>query len=204
MKNCIRRFDSFLNSRTKKWSHQICFSERLKVLRMNIRLPLLVLFCVTSSQGIDYDALVPCDDNQGVMCDGDCLPAHWWCHDHPSLTDYHCMDSGVMTDDTNLCSNDDFWKQISCDINYTLHEGITHYPGERCTGCTTRTSNYCFYPQGLPNIFRERELFPTTCDCISSQSINYEPLVKCNFGNGDGVMCDGCANTLLDGVMTTS
>ena len=66
-----------------------------------MRLPLLVLFCVTSSQGIDYDALVPCDDNQGVMCDGDCLPAHWWCHDHPSLTDYHCMDSGVMTDDTN-------------------------------------------------------------------------------------------------------
>ena len=101
MKNCIRRFDSFLNSRTKKWSHQICFSERLKVLRMNMRLPLLVLFCVTSSQGIDYNALVPCNDNQGVMCDGDCLPAHWWCHDHPSLTDYHCMDSGVMTDDTN-------------------------------------------------------------------------------------------------------
>ncbi len=154
-----------------------------------MKLLLIVLLCVTSSQGINYDALVKCNysHGDGVRCNGGCHHAGTWCNDHhaTSMNHYHCKDSGVKTNDTELCLDDDFWKQISCDL--TIRG--TNYPGERCTGCTTRTSNYCFYPHGLPDHFLE--VFPTTCDCISSKSINYDALVKCSFGNGEGVMCDG-------------
>ena len=166
---------------------------------IKMKLPLIVLAYVTCSQSVSHthDALVYCtnDDTNGtgdgVRCNGVCKHASTWCHDH--IHDY-CEESRVMTNDTDLCSNDDFWKPISCDLKVN---GTTHFPGERCTGCTTGTSNYCFYPHGLPYLGFPgskdymKKIFPTTCDCISSQSINYDVLVKCSVGYGEGVMCDG-------------
>ena len=104
---------------------------------IKMKLTLIVLAFVTCSQSVNHthDALVYCtnDDTNGlgdgIMCRGVCQHASIWCHDQ--IVDY-CEESGVMTNDTDLCSNDDFWKPISCDLKVN---GTTHFPGERCTGC---------------------------------------------------------------------
>ena len=156
---------------------------------------LIALPCITSSQSINYDALGKCgySHGDGVRCNGGCHHAGTWCNDHHATSMdgsmiHYCKDSGVVINDTELCSNDDFWKQISCDL--TIRG--THYLGERCTGCTTRTSNYCFYPHGPLPDRHEEEFWPTTCDCVSdgSPNVNYDALIKCT-DLGDGVMCDG-------------
>ena len=155
---------------------------------------LIVLACVTGSQGINYDALVKCTDyfgNDGVMCDGDCFPAVMWCND---LVPHYCADSGVMTNDLELCADDERWKDISCSLT-GIYYG-QEYPGERCSDCVDGTRNYCIYPQGLPEELPEilRSNMPTTCDCDSSnQSINYDALVPCTdtYYGGEGVKCDG-------------
>ena len=153
-----------------------------------MKLLLIVLFFVSRSQSINYDALVPCTDDygeDGVECDGVCRPAAGhvydagWCND--MLVEY-CEDSGVMTNDTDLCSDDDFWKQISCDLTW----GSRSTYGERCTGCITETSNYCFYPYD-PHL--DDDLFRTKCDCNGTQSSNYDALAPCK--NNQGMMCDG-------------
>ena len=150
-----------------------------------MKLLLLVLVFITSSQSLNNEALVTCTDDagdEGVMCDGKCYPAALWCND--MMVD-DCEDPGVMTNDLDLCSDDEFWKQISC--NMTV-DGDKVYPGERCTSCTTGTRNYCFYPQGPPKDLKS--YLPTSCDCVSSQSINYDALVPCS--DNQGMMCNGC------------
>ena len=154
---------------------------------------LIVLACVTGSQGINYDALVKCTDyfgGDGLMCDGDCLLAAGWCND---LVPHYCADSGVMTNDLELCADDERWKDISCSLT-GIYYG-QEYPGERCSDCVDGTRNYCIYPQGLPEELPEilRSNMPTTCDCDSSnQSINYDALVSCTLYNGNnGMMCGG-------------
>ncbi len=82
----------------------------------------------------------------GVMCDGNCYLAGTWCND---LVPRYCADSGVMTNDLELCTEDEFWKPINCSL--TGEDG-EEYPGERCTDCVNRTRNYCSYPQGLAGI----------------------------------------------------
>ena len=116
--------------------------------------------CVTSSPSMNNDTLVKCHDyyGDGMMCNGNCLPAALWCNDK-----FNKRCDGVITNDPDLCADDQRWKDISC--NLTIENG-THYPGERCTGCTPRTSNYCFYPQGSPS----EDYFSTTCDCVSTAS----------------------------------
>ena len=240
---------------------------------MNIKFLIIVFFCVTSSQGINYDALEKCTDRfggEGVTCNGNCYLAVTWCN---FLTPRYCSDSGVMTNDLELCANDEFWKPINqsyppeevhkdkflqilnsdfptenyealvpcsvmgendgmmcggsclpsyywcndkfekmcldsgvmtnsilcwgdgvhgvnwfsnltCDIDLVglqmvdgklePFNGTTHYPGERCkcTGWTieTGTPNYCFYPDGKPEVLSGKDKFiaRTTCDCVSN------------------------------------
>ena len=70
-----------------------------------------------------------------------------------------------MTNDPDLCSQDERWSNLTCDITF----GSGQYPGERCTsGC----GNYCFYPHGLPEDLSERDksIMRTTCDCVSTVS----------------------------------
>ena len=163
-----------------------------------MKLLIVVLVCVTRSQGINYDALVNCTDDTyggyGVKCDGICLTAALWCND---LFPHYCADSGVMTNDLELCANDEFWKPISCSL--TGEDG-QEYPGERCTDCVDGTRNYCSYPQGLPKELLKDKLshifksnVPKTCDCVSSQGTNYDALLPCtaDWNGNDGMSCGG-------------
>ena len=153
---------------------------------MNMKVLIVVLFCVTSSHGINYEFLKPCTNNQGVMCDGVCLTGNLWCND---LTPQYCADSDVTTNDLELCANDERWKEITCSLTGSRGE---LYQGERCTatGCVGGTRNYCFYPQGL-----SPGPIPTTCECLSSQSqsISYDALKlePCLHPEGAGMKCDG-------------
>ena len=177
-------------------------------------MPLIILlFSVTmvfccSSQGINYDALKKCTDHggDGMMCDGDCFHGVHWCND---LTPQYCPDSGMMTNDLELCADDERWKDISCNWEWRGQE----YLGERCTDCVNGTRNYCLYPEGLRenldnltnldyNDYYDHDYetlltimtmknLPTTCDCVSSQNINYDALVPCSdeFDGNAGMMC---------------
>ena len=125
--------------------------------------------CV-NSQTINYDAVVPCDragpgTSGGMMCDRECLAGYGWCNDNFVM---RCPDSGVMTNDPFLCSQDERWSDLTCD----MPGHGRRFPGKRCRGCKTgRTSNYCYYPQGFPEDEDERKMksiFRTSCDCVSS------------------------------------
>ena len=165
---------------------------------MNVKHFIIVLFFATSSQGINYDVLVPCTDTyyggEGVKCDGNCYHAVTWCND---LVPRYCFDSGVMSNDLELCANDEFWKPISCSL--TGEDG-QEYPGERCTDCVDGTRNYCSYPEGLPKELLKDKLshifksnVPKTCDCVSSQGTNYDALLPCtaDWNGNDGMSCGG-------------
>ena len=105
----------------------------------------------TRAHSINYTALTPCsydDWDQGVNCDGLCRLAAVWCDDK---IDLYCADSGVNTNNPVLCSNDTFWRNISCDKTYRGQ----FYAGVRCTG----TIQHCRFPQGSP----DERLLPTTC-----------------------------------------
>ena len=121
----------------------------------------------TSAQSINYTALTPCSysysdsDWQGVICNGLCGPAAAWCNDK---TNGYCADSGVNTNNPVLCSDEAFWRNISCDWTYP---GGQLYPGVRCPG----TIKHCRYPQGSPN-----NNYPTTCRDKSDRIYNVEEL----------------------------
>ena len=68
-----------------------------------------------NSDGINYDALNPCNsaDGPGVTCDGYCRSTLFWCNSH---NPQYCGDSEVRTNDQDLCADDDFWKQVSCNV----------------------------------------------------------------------------------------
>ena len=83
----------------------------------------------TSAQSINYTALTPCNASdtiigkgKGVNCDGRCLHAAEWCNGESYR---YCADSRVSWNDPVLCSNETFWRNISCDWTY---EGQL-YPG---------------------------------------------------------------------------
>ena len=115
------------------------------------------------AQSINYTALTTCNSNsdgygQGVTCDGWCGHAAHWCND--KRDERYCEDSGVRMNDPVLCSDDAFWRNISCD--YTEYGQF--YPGVRCTG----TIKHCRYPQGSPNKY----LYPKTCRDMSDRIYN--------------------------------
>ena len=150
----------------------------------------IIVLCVTSSQGINYDALKKCTNTglESMMCEGVCLNGFHWCND---LMPQYCSDSEVMTNDLELCADDERWEKISCDLTWNGQV----YPGERCTDCDDGTTrNYCIYPQGIPEDLPEgfKPFMPTTCDCdSSSQSIKYDALdlVPCSVKGNDGMKC---------------
>ena len=148
-----------------------------------MKLLIISFSCLTGSQGINPNALAPCA--VGLMCDGNCLRGANWCYD---LKPIYCKDIGVMTNDLELCADDDFWKDVSCNLIWKSQV----IPGERCTDCDDRTRNFCFYPKGLPG-YGYYSTLPTTCDCDSSQDKNYDAVVPCQVpgSQNDGMKCGG-------------
>ena len=131
-----------------------------------MKLLLIVLVCITSSQSINKDALEKCTENsagdEGVTCDNTCRSSLFWCN---NVNPVYCENIKAMTNDKDLCLDYDFWKQISCNVT---RDGKVN-AGKRCTGCTTGKNNYCFYPNSQ---FEELDnpVFPTTCDCVTTAS----------------------------------
>ena len=156
-----------------------------------MKLLLIVFVSITSSHGINYEALKPCNGIQGpgVACDGLCRLTLYWCNNHDTQ---YCEDGEVRTNNPDLCSNDDFWRQVSC--NVTLDGKVN--PGERCTGCTTGLSNYCFYPQGKFVDLGNPDLMRTTCDCVKDKSSD-------NVSSGSA-SSDGVSSEPSDDVSTAS
>ena len=87
---------------------------------------------------IDYTAVKPCErytGYPGLECSGTCVLNNDWCSDEsPS----YCKESGIFTNDSVLCSNHTFWKNIPCLQNIKR----TSVQGNRCKGAI----QHCYWP----------------------------------------------------------
>ena len=122
-----------------------------------------VTFEGTATVSINYTQLTPCYDrfgNPGLQCgegEDNCLWSVDWCRNDKRK---HC--GTFWSDDPTLCSNTNFWKNVTCTV---YQYGEVETDGKRCSG----QQQHCYYPwytwyDGVPYYG-----YKQTCDDKSDQ-----------------------------------
>ena len=148
---------------------------------------------VAPSRQISYSLLTSCTDEDGspgVICNGKCRWTGYWCSEKFSERSVYCDDSDIYDNDSTLCSNHTFWKNMNCDYSDTA-KGI-FYPGRRCNGsikqCIYSTSPINYLPTTCADL--SDRVFELAKPCQTTQdNLCWE---SCNM---PGPSCTACTNT---------
>ena len=159
-----------------------------------------IILQTVKSAAINYSALAICSYNaqgdQGVLCDGECLPGGEWCRERDPPR--YCQDSGVYTADARLCSNHTLWRDISCNFTFSIpgfYKVFNH--GERCSG----TNQECYWPYPSDDSFARDAELTNTCKDLSDRVFELGKPCQKTPGNicydscdAPGQGCTSCSN----------
>ena len=104
---------------------------------------------VSTRLNINYTELKYCSvaEQDGVMCNNRCRRSNRWCYEERYAE--YCPEAGVNVNNKIMCSNETFWRNVSCKIENPNFETTLRrfYHGKRCTG----SIKHCYFPLGTPS-----------------------------------------------------
>ena len=158
---------------------------------------------VSTRLDINYTALKHClvDEQDGFMCNNYCRKSSKWCYEERYAE--HCLEAGVNVNDKILCSNETFWRNISCNTKFHNFEGtsLEFYHGRRCTG----SIKHCYFPLGTSShdptmcLDKSDRVFNVGQPCPNAQDLNCWRECRTpgpNCTHPAGFQCPGSSNNL--------